>query len=72
MSVMVAVADDEVLDAQVRQHFRGRLQLAQFRARDLDAVVGGERQRERVEDCLERRVDLLVGRWSAPSWAYLT
>ena len=57
----LTVPDNAILDAQIRQHFRGCLQLAQLRARDLDAVGGVERHRERVDQCLQRRVDLRSG-----------
>jgi hypothetical protein len=47
--VEVAVADGPLLDAQVGQHFRGRLQQPELFTRRLDAVGLGEGQRKRVE-----------------------
>ena len=57
----VTVPDGALLDPHLRQQFRGWLQLAQFRAGDLDTVGDAERQRERVKQRLQGRVDLWAG-----------
>jgi hypothetical protein len=57
----VAAADRAFLDPHLRQQFRGWFQLAELLAGHLDPVIDGERQRERVEQRLQRRVDLWSG-----------
>ena len=57
----VTVTDRPLFDPQVRQHFRGYLELAQPRARDLDAVGRVEGHRECVEQRLQRRIDARSG-----------
>ena len=53
----IPVVDGAFFDSHVRQRFRWRLQLPHLLAGYVYTVVGGELERERVQQCLHGRVD---------------